>query len=487
MLAFIPVYIRTLGIESYGLIATFATLQVWLALVDVGLRPALAREMARYSGGGHSLESIKSLFFSAEIIGVFLSIVIAACLWVSSSWLSENWINIQSLSLNTASNAFKLMGVMAGLQLLETIYSSSLAGLQRQVYLNVIQVIIVTFRGLGSVIIILWISPTVEAYFIWQASVSVFATIIMGLAAHSSLPATFIRTRFSWKSLDQIKTYALGMLGITILSLLLTQSDKIILARQLPLDDFGQYMLAASVAGALSLLSSPIAAAYFPRMTQLTENGTEAQRKSTFHEAAQITTSMMGAAAAMLVIFGGPLLLLWTSDVSLAGQASGILALLALGTMLNAITGVIYQQQLAVGWTSLTIATNAFSVCIFVPALLIVIPAYGQWGAAVMWLILNFTQVVAGGYFMFRRVLVGSRVPWIFEDNILPLIAVFTVAVMLNYFVPLSTTKSFAFLQLGSIGVCIFISGLLATPLARNLVVRFLINKFPGQGRLPKQ
>ena len=45
--AFVPVYIRYLGVEAYGLIAVFAVLQAWLGLLDLGLRPALSREMAR--------------------------------------------------------------------------------------------------------------------------------------------------------------------------------------------------------------------------------------------------------------------------------------------------------------------------------------------------------------------------------------------------------------------------------------------------------
>ena len=50
-LAFIPLYIKYLGIETYGLIGIFAILQAWLGLLDMGMRPALGREMARFTGG----------------------------------------------------------------------------------------------------------------------------------------------------------------------------------------------------------------------------------------------------------------------------------------------------------------------------------------------------------------------------------------------------------------------------------------------------
>lgn len=43
-LVFIPVYIRYLGIEAYGLIGLFAVMQAWLVLLDMGMTPTLTRE-----------------------------------------------------------------------------------------------------------------------------------------------------------------------------------------------------------------------------------------------------------------------------------------------------------------------------------------------------------------------------------------------------------------------------------------------------------
>src|SRR4051812_47258251 len=50
-LAMLPVYMHYLGVEAYGLIGFFATLQAWFLMLDLGLSPTLNREMARYSAG----------------------------------------------------------------------------------------------------------------------------------------------------------------------------------------------------------------------------------------------------------------------------------------------------------------------------------------------------------------------------------------------------------------------------------------------------
>src|ERR1039458_7259727 len=67
--AFIPLYIKYLGNEAYGLMGIYAMLQAWLVLLDMGMKPALGREMARFSAGAHNTQSIRDLLRSIELIG----------------------------------------------------------------------------------------------------------------------------------------------------------------------------------------------------------------------------------------------------------------------------------------------------------------------------------------------------------------------------------------------------------------------------------
>jgi O-antigen/teichoic acid export membrane protein len=53
-LIFTPIYVHYLGLEAYGLIGFLATLQASLGVLDLGLSQVLARELARFVGGGIS-------------------------------------------------------------------------------------------------------------------------------------------------------------------------------------------------------------------------------------------------------------------------------------------------------------------------------------------------------------------------------------------------------------------------------------------------
>lgn len=75
--------------------------------------------------------------------------------------------------------------------------------------------------------------------------------------------------RFDPGAIVRIRRFAAGMAATTLLSLLLAQVDKILLSKIVSLKDFGFYTLAASAAGALYFLVTPVVTAISPRLTEL--------------------------------------------------------------------------------------------------------------------------------------------------------------------------------------------------------------------------
>ena len=147
-LVFLPLYIDYLGMEAFGLIGIFVMLQAWLRLVDLGMRPAVLREMARFTGGEHDAESIRDLLRSIEIVAAGAAVAAALAIWGISGWLAQEWVRPDELATAEVAQAFVLMGVLVGLRILEGIYTSSMDGLQEQVLQNTVTSIMATFRGL---------------------------------------------------------------------------------------------------------------------------------------------------------------------------------------------------------------------------------------------------------------------------------------------------------------------------------------------------
>ena len=436
LLAFVPIYIKYLGIEAYGLIGIFAILMSALGLLDLGMKPALGREMARYTGGTHNEQSIWNLLRSVEIISCVIVIIVAFVIWFMSNWLATSWVKAQTLPTPVVAQAFAIMGLVAALQFLESIYSSSLAGLQRQVIQNFIICSMATIRGLGAVGVLIWISPTTQAFFIWQAICSCISLLVCATVVYQSLPSPPNPACFSKVALLSVWRFASGMLVITILALLLTQVDKALLSSMLTLDSFGYYALASSVAGSLAMLVGPITAAYYPRFNQLIVMGDTAGIHSAYHQAAQLVTVIVGSATAVLFFFSEQILVLWTSDPELSHRVAAIMAVLALGTFLNCLYCLPYQMQLAYGWTSLTVIIASIAVVILIPAIFIMVPIYGPIAAAWIWVILNGSYCLIGVHFMYQRILKTEKWAWYMEDILQPMLLAGAVALLLKELLP---------------------------------------------------
>lgn len=422
-LAFIPVYIQYLGIEAYGLIGFFTVMQAWFVLLDMGMTTTLNREMARFSIGEHTAQSIRELLRSIEIVVLVLGTLAVLVTWGASGWLASNWLVAEKLSAGTVAKAIAIMGAIAALRLIEGIYRGALLGLQKQVFFNLIYALVETVRAVGAIGVLVWVSPTIEAYFAWQGLVSIAAVGVFAAVSYLHLPKAERPVGFSWRALDGIRHFATGMMAYMFLAVLQTQIDKIVLSRLLSLQGFGYYSFGAAIAAVLIVLINPITQAFFPRLSELAARGDDVQLVRHYHLGAQLVSAIAAPAALMMVFFGRDLLAFWSGDRALAEQVAPILALLAAGTLLNCMMHMPFITQFAYGRLDITVKTNLVAVGVLLPGVYLAALHYGAVGAAGIWVVINAGYVLLGMPYMFRHMLATERWAWYRDDVFFPLSA----------------------------------------------------------------
>ena len=480
-LIFVPLYIRYLGIEAYGLIGIFALLQTWLSLLDLGLTPAIGREMARFTGGGHDAQSIRDLLRSVEIATFAMAIFIAVGIGLASGWLATTWLHAERLPAEIVAQALTIMGIVVAMRAIENVYRGSIIGLQRQVTLNVFTSVVATVRGVGAVAILAFVSPTVTAFFVWQGIVSGSSAVILAFMVRRFLPPATRSPRFSLEPLRGIWRFAAGTLLITLLGFLLSQSDKVILSSLLSLSAFAVYALAYAVANTVRVLAQPIDLAVFPRLTQLHQEGDQAGLTLLYHKAAQYNSVFMGGAGIFLAAFGYDVLRIWMQDAALAAAIYAVLWILVVGMILNGTMNTPYSLQLATGWTDLLVKTNAAMVVVFVPATYLLTLSYGTKGAAVAWVSINMVYVVVVARVMHRRLLMGELRSWYVKDLIVPLSAGVITALVLHSLMPAQGDVAPTLVYLGlSLASIVAVSALAAGSVRPMLTgqVRFMLRRF---------
>lgn len=438
-IAFVPLYIRYLGDEAYGVVAIAATIQAAISFMDAGLTPMLAREMSRFTGGAHSAEAIRSLMRIVELWAWSIGAVAMVAIWFAAPWIASDWLRAETLAPETIAHALRIMALVVGLRFIEGLYRGCLVGLQRQVTTNMVAVGAATVRGFGAVGVLAWWSPTLDAFFWWQGAVSLASATTSVMCTYSALPSAKVSMALGRRALRAAWPFAKGMLLSSFLVLALTQTDKVLLARLLDLSDYGRYSVALLAAGCVAMTAGPIGQAFYPRLSALHAQGQDAAFARAFHHSAQLVSVVAGTVGITLILFADRILLLWTHDQDLVAATATPLRLLVLGNLFNAFMHAPYLAQLATGWTSISNRVNMVSIAAVVPALILVVPKFGMTGAAGVWVALNASYVLVGAPLSFRRLLRGEQHRWYLRDLAAPIGAALAVGALVRaagYWVP---------------------------------------------------
>jgi len=481
-LAFVPLYIHYLGIESYGVIGLFVLIQAWLSFLDIPLTTTIAREMSKFSSGESSLKYICDLLRSFELVGILLIVLVSLVVWQGSSFLASGWLQVKSLSVDVVAQAISVMGILIALRICEGVYRGSLFGLQKQVWFNAVNACLATLRHGGAVLILIYVSATVTAFFLWQIIVSVLTLIILSMRVKKVMPPNDFSPKFNYLNLLNVWRFTGGMMSIALLSILLTQADKVILSKMLTLDEFGVYMLAAAVASVLYAMVIPVTQAFYPRLVSHVSRGCQDAMRTDYHLGSQIISVLITPVMLILYVFGEKVIFLWSGDVHLAKQVAPILAPIILGTYLNGLMHMPYQLQLANDWTSLTVKINIIAVFLLLPAIYWVVPYYGAVGAAWIWVSLNIGYLLVTIQLMHVRILPKEKMYWYIKDIFVPCIGGLLVAFSLDkvsVFMEISGRWSWLLFLFLSFIATFFIMSMLASEIRSriNTVVMKYVDK----------
>ena len=477
-LVFVPVYIDFIGIEAYGLVGIFLSLLAFSTILDLGLSTSLNKELAHMSIHAEgNAQDMNNLVRTLEVVFWGMALLIAGIIALAAPLLTRHWLSPKMLSEDQIFQAIVLMGIAIACQWPFALYSGGLMGLQQQVKQNVILVIFSTLRAIGTILVLWLISPTIQAFFIWQLVVSLLQTIATRIILKMCLPHTENASQFHFPFLKKLWRFAAGMTLISILAILLTQMDKIILSKMLSLEIFGYYTLATLVATSVYVLVLPIQSAIFPQFSQLVSKGDEKGLAQLYHQACQWVSLAVIPVAALIALFSEQILFLWTGDHEVVTHTHDLVSLLIIGSSLNAMMQLPYSLQLSHGWTRLALYINLTSVVVLIPCMIYLTSLYGAMGAAMVWVSLNASYALIGIQLMHRRLLKTEKWNWYFQDVAVPLIGVSIVALPAYFWQPELNNIFLQLIWLALVLIASWIVAALLTPASRETVKRFVLAK----------
>lgn len=474
-LILVPVYLRYLGIEAYGLIGFFVSLQVLISFLDLGLSTTTNREVARGLKTRENQEWTRDLIRTLEVIYGLIALVIAIGFFLAADWLATRWVNVEQLSISTVKFAAIIFGISLALRWPVALYSGVLQGSEKQVLYNCLYVGISTLRGVGAALVVAFVSRTIVAYLVWQLATAVFELFVMGLAAWKTLRLDSLPSpRVDFSSLKDVWWYSASVGANSLMAALIKQLDRLLLSKLLLLQQVGYYTTANTVYSAVGLFTFPIASAAFPRFSALIAEKNDKELAATYHKTSQYVSFIVAPISAVLMFFSYDILLLWARSEDVAIHAAPTLSVLAVAALFNSMMQMPFMLQLAAGITWISLWNNAINLIVLAPLMYFLISRYGVSGAGITWALFNILYYLIVPHIMHRYILPKEKLSWFLRDTLfLALLGVlpFGIIYIFGY-----TSITILFIEIVIGSVCYLVAVLLFYPVIRMLVLDLALN-----------
>jgi len=425
-----------MGVEAFGLIGFFLMLQVWLQLLDLGLSPALSREMSLYRAGSigsdQAWERIRSLEWLLGLVTVFA----VTFLVIFRNWIAVEWLGLNQLSPYQLRLCIVAMAAAAATRLLAGLYRFGLIGMERQLWVNGIGVLFVTVRFVGVIPFLAYVSSAAITFFTFQAAVGFLELLVFAWKIYRSLPGYPVNAFPTCRALQSMFPIAGAMAFMGGIWIFLTQIDKLILSRVLTLESYGYFTLAVVVAGGLLSALAPLNQVLQPRMTILVSRQRKDELCQLYRLATQMITAGFITVGGTMAIFADAFLYAWTGNAETVQFAAPILFWYGLA---NALIGVLilpFLLQFAHGHLRLHVIGNVLLSITLLPALIYTARIYGGVGCGVSLLIARLLFLFLWVPLVHRRFLPDLVWSWIVNDFGKVAVPILIILMFIQWIIP---------------------------------------------------
>ncbi|MDP4299856.1 lipopolysaccharide biosynthesis protein [Leptothrix discophora] len=476
----VPFYIRYMGTEAYGLVGFYAMLQAWFQLLDMGLSPTLSRQTARLSGGAITALELRRLLRVLEGIFYGVALLGTVAIGLGADWIATRWLQAQSLPLEQVTLSVELMACIVGLRWVAGLYRGAIGGFEQQVWLGRLNASTATARFVVVLAIFEWLGTTPAHFFGWQLMVALMETTLLCRKTYMLLPRQppdSPPVGWHWVAMRDVVRFSMSIAFTSAVWVGVTQIDKLVLSKFLPLAEYGHFTLAVLVASGVTILSNPLSMALLPRLSRIHAEGDESRLLKLYRQATQGMVLIAMPVSATIGFGSQHLIYSWTGNHSIAQSAAPITTLYAIGNGLLSISAFPYYLQYAKGNIRLHLIGNVFFAAILLPTIVLASRYSGGIGAAWSWAGSNLFYLIVWTAIVHRKLSPGLHRTWMLKD----VAPIGSTAVIVSWLLidlsPWPAERLATFAQLCAIGTTTILASGLMSSTARDFVKNFLRNK----------
>lgn len=379
----IPILIKSLGTDRFGILTLAWVIVGYFSLFDIGLGRALTKLVAERIGKGQTKE-ISSLIWTALTLMGGLATVGVVLLIMLTPWLVNSILNIPELLQSETRNAFFLLALSIPIVITTTGLCGILEAHQRFGIINAIRVPMGIFTFLGPLAALYFSKSLVVLVSVLVAG-RVVAWIFYLVSCFRVLPALRENIHAKKDLVKPLLSFGGWLTVSNIVGPIMLYADRFLIASMISLTATAYYTTPYEVIIKLLIIPSAILGVMFPAFTSaFTQDALHV--RYLYHQTMKYMSLIMIPLILLIFLLAERALALWI-DEDFARNSFRVAQLLTLGVFINSF-GLVSQSLIqAIGRPDVTAKLHLIELPLYLIYLGILLPAYGINGAALAWVI----------------------------------------------------------------------------------------------------
>jgi O-antigen/teichoic acid export membrane protein len=379
----IPMVVRALGNERFGILALVWVVFGYFGLFDLGLGRTTTRYIA--DGLGRNDEAkLPEYLWTTIYLQTGIGLLAAALSHLTAPLIVRHVLNIPDAYIGETILTLRLVGWSLPVMFASSSFRGVLEAAQRFDLVNAVKVplnvlfYVIPLAGvaLGFVlpgIVVLLVASRVAALAVWAA---------LGLRV---LPALRTRPAFRGELVRPLFSFS-GWLGLSgILYALTTSMDRLVIGSLITVEAVTYYSAPYEAINRIGVIPGSLSMVLFPAFSFLDAGGETERAETLFARSMKFLLLTTGPVFILLMFFAGDLLRLWLGR-DFAAKSGFVVVALSAGFLVNTVIAVPNNYLIGIGRVDVAPKYQAFELVAFTAA---------TWAGAKLWGIKGVAAVSA--------------------------------------------------------------------------------------------
>lgn len=373
----LPLYLRAIGEERYGVLIILWTLLGYFGLFDLGLGRAVTNRIAAFRD--RTSAEREEVFWTALLLNLALGAAGAIVLWGAGVVVFQHLVTVPGPLAAEVQAALPWMVLAFPLLLASSVMSGALMGREEFLAQNVVSIGTGVLIQVVPLVVAITVGPALPALVLAVVGVRVLSGISLFGLCIRRLPIR-LRPRVTRSQVRPLFGFGGWVTVTSIVGPLLSTLDRVIIGAVAGARAVTYYSVPFSLASRISILPGSLSSALFPRFSSLGDEERRALLDTAVRSLVVVVTPV--AVAGMLIM--EPFLTWWV-DAEFAAKAAPVGEILVIGLWVNCLAYIPLAKLQGQGRPDLVAKLHLAELLPYLALLWAALAWKGAVGAALAW------------------------------------------------------------------------------------------------------